>query len=438
MIVLEKAQIQSLMFRSIQSHGLLGAIVFGGLLLAREGDGAENLSPLGVSPDWTALERYQETITRDDFTRLLESVYCPNKSSAQVIKVEPDSARILESKDRGRYFTLRFAKSEATRRPIARRWATVKSLPPRKPSGPLSDLRVALDPGHIGGEWAKIEERWFQVGDAPPVHEGDMTLRLAQMIATRLKELGAKVSLVRDKLEPVTEKRPGDFVQIARTFLQKSAVTNPREDFDGPADPGKEQTVRWQSEMLFYRNSEIRQRAEIVNNRLRPDVVLCLHFNAEAWGDPKQPTLVDKNHLHFLVNGCYLEAELDFDDERFEMLRRLLSRAYLEEITLAEKLAETMVKKTQLPAYEYITGNAAKVGTSGYVYARNLLATRLYHCPTIFLEPYVMNSHEGFARIQAGDYEGTRTINGKKQPSIFREYTDNVVNGLLDYYKARE
>ena len=66
------------------------------------------------------------------------------------------------------------------------------------------------------------------------------------------------------------------------------------------------------------------------------------------------------------------------------------------------------------------------------------MATRLYKYPTVYLEPYVMNSQEVFARIQAGDYDGTRNINGKEQPSIFREYTDSVVEGLLDYTKARK
>jgi len=46
------------------------------------------------------------------------------------------------------------------------------------------------------------------------------------------------------------------------------------------------------------------------------------------------------------------------------------------------------------------------------VYARNLLATRLYRCPVVYCEPYVMNSNDVFARIQAGDYEGMRNING--------------------------
>jgi hypothetical protein len=49
-----------------------------------------------------------------------------------------------------------------------------------------------------------------------------------------------------------------------------------------------------------------------------------------------------------------------------------------------------------------------------------------------------MNSKDVFARIQAGDYEGTRNINGIERKSIFREYADSVADGLVDYYsKAR-
>jgi hypothetical protein len=72
------------------------------------------------------------------------------------------------------------------------------------------------------------------------------------------------------------------------------------------------------------------------------------------------------------------------------------------------------------------------------VYARNLLATRLYRCPVVYCEPYVMNSKDVFARIEAGDFDGTRNVNGAERQSIFREYADSVVEGLVDYYsKAR-
>ena len=82
-----------------------------------------------------------------------------------------------------------------------------------------------------------------------------MTLRVAKMLALKLRALGARVSFVRDKAgtgHAVSARR------FSRTrpaaVLQASGNENPpREDFDGPDDPLKEQTVRWQSEILFYR-----------------------------------------------------------------------------------------------------------------------------------------------------------------------------------------
>ncbi len=421
-------------------HSFLKRLAAGAVVLSLSGSvafqvHAKDLSPLGEAPHWSALQRYQKTITRDTFVRLL-AIYWPNDAAAGLIRIRRKSARILESKTSDDYFVLHFAGNESARRKVTPAWATLKTLSSAKAAEPLAGLHIALDPGHLGGAWAKMEERWFEVAGAAPVQEGDMTLRVAQLIAPRLQQLGAKVSFVRDKLEPVTPKRPDDFKSLARALLRKQGVTEPREKFDGPADPAKEQTIDWQSEKLFYRNSEIRERAKLVNERLHPDLVLCLHFNAEAWGDPARPVLVDKDHLHLLVNGCYLPDELEFDDERFEMMRRLLSRAYLEEAPLAERLAASFIRKTGLPAYEYTTPNAIPIGTSGYVYARNLEATRLYQCPTVYLEPYVMNGREAFARIQAGDYDGRREINGKQQPSIFREYAESVVEGLIDYYRS--
>jgi hypothetical protein len=309
-------------------------------------------------------------------------------------------------------------------------------MPRPKKAGVLSGVKIALDPGHIGGEWAKMEERWFKSGDAPPVEEGEMTLRVAKMLAAKLRELGARVSFVRDKAEPVTPFRASDFRETARGILKAGGNENPPEEFEGPDDPLREQSVRWQSEILFYRASEIRERGRLVNSKLRPDVVLCLHFNAEAWGDERNPELIDRNHLHLLVNGSYLPPELESDDVRFEMLQRLLSRTHEEELKLADAAATAMAKRTSLPPYQYTRDVVRKVGTSGYVYARNLVATRVYQCPVVYFEPYVMNSHEVFARIQAGDYEGTKLINGVERPSIYREYVDSVVDGLVEYYEA--
>jgi hypothetical protein len=420
--------------RCVIRSSLLFAAIFATGLQA-----ADNIGILGSKPRWDVLEHYQQTITHDEFAHLINDVYGTHGFAPDLIEIKDDAARILMNRATQKFFTLRFAASTEERELVPRLWRPAKFLPPAGRDKPLAGLKIALDPGHLGGKWAKMEERWFQVGDSKPVQEGDLTLCVARLLAVRLRELGAKVSFVRNDDEPTTAKRPDDFRKLAKKILIKNGVPQPRADVLDPTDPAKEQTIPWQSEILFYRYSEIRRRAALVNFKLHPDLVLCLHFNAEGWGDPNSPSLTEINHLHLLVNGSYVAEELEFDDERFEMIRRLLSRAYDEELPLADTIARRMARETGLPPYAYPTTNSTtKVGTSGYVYARNLLATRLYRCPVVYCEPYVMNSKDVFARIQAGDYEGMRNINGVERKSIFREYADSVADGLVEYYsKAR-
>ena len=396
---------------------------------------SDNLGILGAKPKWDVLEHYQRTITHDEFTHLLNDVYSTHGIPADLIKVDNESAQIVTNRESGEIFTLQFASDADSKARVPHLWRPAKSLPDARGDKPLAGLRIALDPGHLGGKWAKMEERWFKVGESKPVTEGNLTLRVSRMLATRLRKLGATVLFVRNSTQPTTSKHPDDFKELARKILIQNGVPRPRDEVLNPKDPEKEGTIKFQSEILFYRYSEIRQRAVRVNDKLHPDIVVCLHFNAEGWGDPANPTLVDTNHLHLLVNGSYLQDELGFDDERFEMIRRLLSRAYDEELPIADTVASAMAKATGLPAFQYPTTlTTTKVGTSGYVYARNLLATRLYRCPVVYCEPYVMNSKDGFARIQAGDYDGTKEVNGVQRKSIFREYADSVAEGLRDYY----
>ncbi|MDQ6808134.1 MAG: N-acetylmuramoyl-L-alanine amidase [Verrucomicrobiota bacterium] len=395
---------------------------------------AADLSPLAPPPRWETLNRYQNTITHDDFVRLLTTVYA-SRGYGDLIQIDDHSARIVKDREARTFFILRFAHRDGAKRP-PRYWRRIAHLAPAPAARPLEHLRVALDPGHIGGQFAKMEERWYQVNGSAPVEEGEMTLAVAKILAQRLKELGAEVSFVRSENAPVTPKRPDAFREVALEVLRKAGVADPPPTYSGPADPAKEQSVQWQTELLFYRQSEIRERALKVNKTLRPDLVLCLHFNAEAWGDPNAPTLLDKNHFHVLVNGSYLPDEIAVDDQRFEMLQKLLSRAYDEELPLADEMAAVFARETALPPYEYTKDTVAKVGTSGYVYARNLLATRTFNCPVVYFEPYVMNSHDVFARVQAGDYEGVRDVNGIQRPNIFREYAKGVADGLEEFCRA--
>jgi len=385
--------------------------------------GESRLGPLAERPNWKSLDGFQKTITRDDFVALLDQVYAPGGAWMNVIRVESDRALVMMSSDTA-FWELRFAPSREQAQPVRRFWRGRAELGGSTADEPLQGIKIAIDPGHIGGEWAKIEERWFQIGNSMPVTEGDMTLYVANLLRERLEKLGATVSLTRSKPKPVTSMRPRQLHSEALlSLMDKNQEITPV-------------SLQREADRLFYRVAEIRRRSRLVNSSLKPDLVLCLHFNAEAWGNEAHPTLSEKNHLHFLVTGAFSAEELSYEDQRLNMLQKLLSRAYPEELAVTERLARAMASATGLPPYEYIGGNTIKVGKSPYIWARNLLANRLFHSPVVYLEPYVMNNREVFARIQAGDYEGLRKVGGKMQPSIYREYVDSVVQGLVDYYSS--
>ena len=382
------------------------------------------LSPLASQPDWSKLDAFQETITRQDFVSLLDRVYAPGGVWKETIAVQDDGA-VIATRPGEPPFLLRFAPSREAAKSVPAYWRARARLPAEEPGKPLIGLRIALDPGHIGGFWARMEERWFQIGDSPPVTEGDMTLAVAELLAPRLESLGAQVFLTREKPAPSTSLSPAQ--------LQDAAIAS-LADKGAPAD---EESLRKESERLFYRVAEIRRRAKWINETIRPDVVICLHFNAEPWGDATNPQLVDQNHLHFLITGALSAQELAYEDQRYDMLVKLLNRSFPEELALTNVISQKMAAATGLPPYFYRDGTAIRVNANPYVWARNLLANRLFVCPVVYVEPYVMNSRIGFARIQAGDYEGRRDFGGVMRKSIYREYADAVADGIVAYYSRR-
>ena len=410
-------------------------VVLVALVCAIAHTSAQRLSVLAPAPDWRVLEAYQETITRADFVRLLDEIYAPQQAAAGLIEITENAAVIRENLVPGDSFTLRFAKDAASAKPIPRYWRKASDFPRGgDPAKPLAGVKVAIDPGHLGGDWAKMEERWFQIGDTPPVTEGDMTLRVAQLLAPQLTAFGAEVSFVRAAPGPTTPQRPETLRDAARADLILQGNPNPPETYAGPDDLLLPTSVQFRSELLFFRNAEIRHRATVVNTQVRPDLVLCLHFDADAWGDPATPTFTANNSLHALVNGTYSATELRNDDVRHDMLLKLLDRTADEEIAACNTVVHTMARRLALPPRIYTRDTARLTGQSPYVWARNLLANRLYHCPVVFLEPYAMNNREVWERIQAGDYEGEREIAGSRRVSIFREYADAVAEGVREYF----
>lgn len=338
----------------------------------------QDLAELGLPPDWSELERFQETISLETFLARLETIYTKDDSWKKWIKIDRDNDLASFGN-----FTLRFSKNDRSAPGAIFNWKTRSGLSPSR-AHPLEGLHIAIDPGHIGENYAAIEKREVKWGNAL-IREGTMTLRTAKLLQPMLEDLGAGVSLVRSKLEPVTDKTASDF-------------PDPR---------------------LFYRTSEIRARAKLVNESIKPDLVICLHFNGTSSRLP-----VSEQHFHILVNGTYTAGELAHEDERFQMLQRLLSGTITEEIPLAREIAESFNLATNLPPYRYSEESRTSQNVANHpnLWARNLLANRLYQCPVIFMEPYVMNSLPFIERFN------------QDPEKIFQEYARAVADGIAQYY----
>lgn len=370
--------------------------------------------PKGFTPDWSQLDVYHDTLSRTELLRLIEDVYTVGDTWKEVIEINETEAKILIKDDQ--YYTLKLRGENAPApETVERYWKT----------GPLDSLHIAIDPGHIGGDYAGIEERQFGRPEDTPVREGEMSLITAKLLRPKLEAMGAKVTLVRKENKPVTTRTANDFIKLYKRYNPKWPIP----------------LLRPYAEKRFYRRDEITERARLVNQEIKPDILLCLHYNASSgsgdWSNPDAPVFSDENHFHLLVNGAYTKGEVLAEEDRFQMLERILQRIHEREVELSTVIADTFVEHTGLPAYSYDpkSSRAKNVAGHPYIWARNLLANRSYTCPVIFFEPWVMNNREVYNRIQLGNYEGVKEVDGEKRQSIMNEYANAVADGIKRYFE---
>ncbi|MEM7791714.1 MAG: N-acetylmuramoyl-L-alanine amidase [Verrucomicrobiota bacterium] len=302
---------------------------------------------------------------------------------------------------------------------------------------PLAGLKIALDPGHVGGEWAFYEGREFRISETDYfVREGELVLEVAQIAATKLRELGAEVTLLRETNEPVNPKSPTDYLEKVITSMDYPVDTS----LISMADYGVK--IRDQAVKEAIVIGDLLERARLINEEIQPDAVLSLHINAAPW--PASPdsgsdelTLVDSNHLHVLIFGCMSEGEMQSGRQLEQFKAKLRNGSGPEELGLAKALAASLAGKTALPASSYSGQNAAMPDPGEpYVWARNLLLLRMVECPVVLLEPYVANGKEAYHRIQTAL---DRRKKGKviDKSDILIEYADGIVEGVLNHYGFR-
>lgn len=311
---------------------------------------------------------------------------------------------------------------ESTTRPISnvKFWRSSTEFSPTG-SLPLSGLRVAIDPGHIGGSWASAEGRLFVPPCGTEVAEGDMTLHVAKILEHLLVSSGAQVFLTRRNSEPLNGSSPAKFRSRAVENLKKASR------------PVGELNIQRESARILLQQAEIESRSQLVNEQIRPDLAVCLHFNAEPWGTKSSPKFSKNNHFHVLIGGNYRAAELESLEQRLNLTRRILEGTHLEEESLAKTLAREVARITRLPPFSYGKSSeiASPVQGTPYVWKRNLMATRLFHCPVVFLEPFVMNNEEFVASVRRAKSDW---MSARPSANVYEQYAYGVYSGILRHY----
>ncbi|MBT17092.1 MAG: hypothetical protein CMO59_14100, partial [Verrucomicrobiales bacterium] len=114
------------------------------------------LSTLAINPNWDNLKYYQETISKKKFLQEIQSVYSEGESWKLAVKINDNYVDLkTKANDSTRIF---FSKKNSNLK-APRFWRKADELPKliRSTSKPLSNISIVIDPGHIGGEWAKME-----------------------------------------------------------------------------------------------------------------------------------------------------------------------------------------------------------------------------------------------------------------------------------------
>ena len=163
-----------------------GAIVFQCVML-----------PL-FSYSYQDFEKYQETLSRQIVEEKLNKFLIGDQSIKKQILVTDEGLYLFshDSKNtdkKSAEFFLRFG---------AKKSPSPLAFIPVKGKKPLEGFRLAIDPGHVGGDLALLEERFV-----PDPHnsscllfdEGTLTVATAHLIAQKMQSLGATVMLTKQK-----------------------------------------------------------------------------------------------------------------------------------------------------------------------------------------------------------------------------------------------
>ncbi|MBN8695685.1 MAG: N-acetylmuramoyl-L-alanine amidase [Bacteroidetes bacterium] len=305
----------------------------------------------------------------------------------------------------------------------------------------LSGLKIAIDPGHVAGdfEMGKTEMKFLSfkkdsvngLPDSIQIAEGMLTFATATLLKEKLEADGATVFLTR---------KQNGYTAFGKTFDQwlKDDYKNKVEELFKAGKLSTEKKNQMLSsqydkrkKFLLFKDIELAKRADLINE-FDPDFTVIIHFNVDetnlGWKKPG-----NKNYNMTFIGGAFMPGDLSSREKRFEFLRMIVSNDIEESIQLSGAVTsqfESVLKvKTAGPNdAKYLREGCLSTPQKG-VYCRNLQLTRYIHGPLVYGETlYQDNINE----CKALNKESDKTKNER-----IKEVAEAYYKGIWDYITTK-
>lgn len=302
----------------------------------------------------------------------------------------------------------------------------------------LAKLRVAIDPGHLGGKSARLEARYIDMKNVR-FDEGTLTALTARHLRKLLEAEGAEVFLTRDT--PGQAVYSQSFDEWMKSDYQKAvdakvaAITDPQKK--------EEEKLKWAkatpSDVFrgFYNNLDLRARVKAIQD-FKPHVTVAIHYNAGGGNDTDGKNLgTNENFNMIFVAGSFGKFELLTPEARYEFMRLVVSGDLEKSIDLGELLGAHLTRNLNVPLIptgtktptDYLNKYCLPTNAAG-VFCRNLPLTRLPHCPTVYGETLYQDNFDECIKLAADDFE----IDGYKTSSRVKAVAEAYFQALMATY----
>jgi len=273
---------------------------------------------------------------------------------------------------------------------------------------PLRGLKIALDPGHMGGSpWDERGGKYLLNSQAQKLSEGKMALQLALLLEKQFQKLGAVVFIDRRDLSPVT--------------------AHEYQDFDGVHNSA------------FFQRIDLDARAEKLW-AFHPDLTLILHFDSHIDDHPPNPDVAKKlcNETKAYIPGQF--AADDFSDEvertLFEVIWRN-PRVWQDSLELSREITHQIHQQMGIPLASESDPHASLIEPG--VLARNLrLQRRMAGFVTTYLESLCYEDLQEFKAFHQAELP--LEIQGQPEPYSRRllQLSRAIADGVVSFTKLHE